>query len=335
MAEKLPSGMYRKKAYYTDETGKRRSKSFTAKTKREANYLAEEFQRTHKFLSDQSMWSLEKAVESYIEINNEILSPSTIRGYNIILRNHIDDIKNYPLFELNDIILQRWMNSLTKTKSPKTCKNAWGLVSTVCKRYYPEGVFHINLPQRVVQDVVIPQREDIRKLLDETEGTEMYPVILLGAHMGLRRSEISALTWDDIDLKNKQIRINKAKVRGDYGFEIKQPKTVSGNRVLDMTDLIYDYFSKADRSLPPVKLSPSYMTTQFKAVCKKLGLPFHQHLLRHYFASVCAAQGLPESYAAMLMGHSSYDMIRKVYGHILDEEERKARKKITDYMNEK
>lgn len=333
MIEKLPSGNYRAKAFYKDENGKKRVKSFTAATKKEAMFMAQEFQHKHQRLSSKANWSLDKAVETYLDMNDTVFSPSTLRGYNTIRRCHIEAIKNTRLCDLDEYVMQRWMNDLAKTKSPKTCKNAYGLVNAVLRQFYPDGVSHIHLPQKQVLEVIIPQKEDIQKLLEESKETDMYPVILLGAHMGLRRSEIAALTWNDIDLTNKQIRINKAKVRGDYGFQVKQPKTVSGTRTLDMTEAIYEYFRNADRTKPPITVSPEHMTKRFHKLCQKLNLPFHQHLLRHYFASVCAAQGLPESYAAMLMGHSSYDMIHKVYGHILDEEEKRARKKVTDYLN--
>lgn len=334
MAQKLPSGKYRSRAYYYDEAGKRRARSFTAKTKREADYLAAEFERTHREMSQTAQLVLKDAAVRFIDESDAILSPSTIRGYNVIRRNYLDDIQDYRLCDLTPSILQRWMNNLARTKSPKTCKNAWGLMCSVLKRFYPEAQFTISLPQKRVTDVIIPQKEDIEKLLDASKNSALYPVILLGAHMGLRRSEIAALTWDDIDLKKKTIRINKALVPGEDGLILKQPKTIAGTRTLNMTRRIYEYFSAADRTLPPIRTTPDSMTTDFRRLCKKLDMPFHQHLLRHYFASVCASQGLPESYAAMLMGHSSYEMIRKVYGHILDEEEQKARRSIISYFDD-
>lgn len=334
MAERLPSGKYRKKAFYTDENGKRVSKSFTAKTSREADYLAAAFIREHKRISSTASLTVEDAVTRLIDSSNVVLSPSTIRGYNVIKRNYINDIKGKRLVDLDQIALQRWINKLALTHSPKTCKNAWSLVSASLKAFYPESSFSINLPQKEVHEVIIPQKEDIELLLRESEGTMLYPVILLGSNLGMRRSEIAALSWEDIDMKRKQIHVRHALVPGDYGLELKAPKTSAGYRTLDMTKRVYEYFKTADRTKKPVQMSPGAMTTSFKRLCKRLDLPFNQHLLRHYFASVCAAKGLPESYAAMLMGHSSYEMIRKVYGHILNEEERKARKKILDYFDE-
>ena len=333
MAQKLPSGKYRSRAYYYDEKGIRRAKSFTSISKKEADYLAKEFERNHQRMSSKANLPLEKAIDAYIEMNDTVLSPSTIRGYNTIKRNSIEDIKDLPLCELDELRLQRWMNALAKKKSPKTCSNAWGLVSAVLRQFYPEAQHRIHLPQKEVKDVVIPQKEDIDLLLKETTGTPLYPAVLLGAHMGMRRSEIAALTWDDIDLDKKKIRVTKAIVPGDYGFEIKKPKSLAGTRTLDMTNLVYEYFSSLDQSHPPISLNPESITTAFRRLCAKLDMPFHLHLLRHYFASVCAAKGLPESYAAMLMGHSSYEMIKKVYGHILDEEEKRARNLVLDYFN--
>ena len=316
MAEKLPSGKYRSKAFYIDEQGKRRSVSFTSKSKKEADYMAAEYAHAHQSMSQSALLTVYDAIDKFISNSDAVLSPSTIRGYNTIKRNYIDDIKDHRLTDLNSSIIQAWINGLSRQYAPKTVKNAYGLLTSVLSTFYPQGSYSVNLPQQKVQEVVIPQKEDIELLLNSSAGTNLYPVILLGAHMGMRRSEIAALTWDDIDLKNKKIRVNKAVVPSDYGFKTKQPKTLAGTRTLDMTNLVYEYFSSQDQSSPPIVLNPESMSAAFRRLCAKLNVPFHLHLLRHYFASVCASKNLPESYAAMLMGHSSYEMIKKVYGHI-------------------
>lgn len=334
MAEKLPSGKYRAKAFYTDENGKRRSVSFTSKSKREADYMAAEYAYTHQSMSQTALLTVHDAIEKLISSSDAVLSPSTIRGYNTIKRNYIAEIQDTRLCDLSSSVLQAWINGLSRKYSPKTVKNAYGLITSVLSTYFPQGTYSVNLPQQKAKEVIIPQKEDIELLLKSSEGTNLYPVILLGAHMGMRRSEIAALTWNDIDLKNRKIKVNKAIVPGDYGFELKQPKTLAGTRTLDMTNLVYQYFSSQDQSLPPITLNPESMSTAFRRLCAKLNVPFHLHLLRHYFASVCASKNLPESYAAMLMGHSSYEMIKKVYGHILNEEEKKARNLVLDYFNQ-
>ncbi len=160
----------------------------------------------------------------------------------------------------------------------------------------------------------------------------MYLPVLLAAHCGLRRSEMSALTWNDIDLKKKVIHIREAVVRGEDGWERKNTKSSAGKRDVDMTQPIYEYLVDADRSTVPVPLSPSRITKKFARLSAKIGKDFHIHLLRHYYCSTLAMLGVPEAIAEKLCGHSS-ETVHKIYVHTLDEIERKYRENIVSHFN--
>ena len=333
MAEKLPSGKYRSRATYTGENGKRHSVSFTRDTAKEADYAALEFKLGKRRTAAPTSMTVGEAVTAFIEANDSVLSPSTIVGYRRIYKNYISAIENIPLHKLDNNTLQSWVNQLARKHSPKTVSNAYGLVSTTLRTYAPEFSPRVNLPRKAVRDVQIPQREDIELLLKLTEGTRLHLPILLGAHCGLRRSEMSALTWKDIDLKNRKIKIRHAMVQGEYGWVIKQPKSAAGTRVVDMTNAVHDYLASADKSQPPVPINPTTITNDFGDLCRANGLSYNQHLLRHYYASVLASRGIPIKYAQMLMGHSSGEMLNKVYAHILKEEEERFRSSVTSYFN--
>ena len=54
--------------------------------------------------------TFETALEQYIRSKENILSPSTIRGYRILQRNAYDYINNLTLSEINELVLQKWAN---------------------------------------------------------------------------------------------------------------------------------------------------------------------------------------------------------------------------------
>lgn len=81
--KKLKSGNWRVLEYdYTDENNKRHYKSFTASTKKEAEYMAKEYshnkQRGAKTYND---LTLQEAYRRYIDSKSSVLAPSTIDGY--------------------------------------------------------------------------------------------------------------------------------------------------------------------------------------------------------------------------------------------------------------
>lgn len=162
-AKKLPSGSWRCQVYdYTDENAKRRYKSFTStdqslKGKREAermaaDYAAEKEQKKHS--SDASPFS--DRMESYIVSKEPVLSPATTRGYRNIQKILLRD---YPAFcrkEIRDISqddVQKVINDLSHSKSPKTVHNYHGLISSVIG---PDLTLKTSMPQKYVQSSISP-----------------------------------------------------------------------------------------------------------------------------------------------------------------------------------
>lgn len=330
--DKLPSGKYRQRVTWTDSSGKRHYKSFTANTKREAQRLATMFMAKKQW-KDHSL-TVGEAVDRLIEINRNIYSPSTIRAYLKAKKNWMKDIANCDMDYITDEILQEWVNNLAQNYSPKTVLCAYGVFSACKSQFTPEKNYNVRLPKQKRHEICVPQRDEIEKIIESAQNTPLYICILLGAQCGMRRGEMSALTWDDIDLEHKKIRVNKTLVQGeDDIWVVKAPKSYAGNRYLDMSEAIYQYFLSANKKEPPCPLQPNAITRGFKRICTKLDMNYHEHLLRHYFCSVCCNLGIAEAVTAKLMGHADTTMVHQVYGHVLNEFEQSARNTITDYFN--
>lgn len=94
-AKQLPSGSWRVQVYLgEDENGKPIRKSFTASTKKEAEFKALNYQMHNKEMrQNPSNLTLSEAIDRYIESKENILSPSTIRGYTFI---HKKAFNRYP-----------------------------------------------------------------------------------------------------------------------------------------------------------------------------------------------------------------------------------------------
>ena len=331
MATKLPSGKYRSRAYYT-ENGKRKFISFTADTAKEADYLALSYKLGKKRLSDKANVTIGDAVEDYISSNINVLSPSTIRGYRTVQRAWIQGINNIPMGKMTNELLQRWINGLARKLSPKSVSNAWGLVSTVLRTYMPEEKFNINLPKKKKVDIIIPTSEDITEMCNASDD-ELKLAILLASNCGLRRGEISALKWSDVDLKKKVIKVRTAVVLDEDGFlQSKAPKSYAGNREVDITAAVLDILQQKDQTKPVCTLSPNQITDRFARMCKRIGMEYHFHLLRHFYCSTLAMLGVPEAIAEKLCGHSSA-MVHKIYVHTMDDIEKKFREDIVSHFN--
>ena len=81
---------------------------------------------------------------------------------------------------------------------------------------------------------------------------------------------------------------------------------------------------KRRRQLRPtlVSLSPNAITERYMRLADRLNVPRRFHNLRHYHASVMLREGVPEKYITADMGHASFDMVKRVYGHVMEEKKR-------------
>ena len=157
--------------------------------------------------------------------------------------------------------------------------------------------------------------------------------VLLAALCGLRRSEIAALTWDDIDLEEGTIRINKALGVTEDGYALKAPKTYAGYRKAEIPERVKIVLQRLSEERKPItELNIQTMTNKFPNELQKAGLPrFRFHDLRHYFASTLLALGVPDLYVIKIIGHSTTSMLEH-YQHVLSDEDKKFRDLIRENL---
>lgn len=316
-AKKLPSGNWRVQVFAgLSAEGKRIYKSFTAETKKEAEFLAAQFAQTQKDIVRTDL-TLREATERYIESKTNVLSPSTIRGYYTALRNYIPELFHLKIRDITAERVQIVFNDFAKSHSPKTCRNAHGLISAVLKVYRPELILSTTLPQKKKREIYVPDSEEIRYIYTLIIGNPLEIPFMLAAECGLRASEIAALRIrniypDHIDVKEALVpdKNNKPTLKG--------PKSLSGYRSIPISAEMSDYLHANACGEKVCPLSGANISTDWARFRQRHGINDNLvfHALRHHFASRCLLLGMPQKYIAELMGHSDTTMIEKVYQHV-------------------
>ena len=329
-AKKLPSGNWRVQVSKTIN-GKLIKKSFTADNKKEAEYLAAEWQIEIEEENAVENITLEQAYEKYIKMKNAILSPSTVRGYEALKRNTFSDIMNFPILKITQSMIQIEVNKLAVDSSPKYVRNAYGLLNAVLKTFITNFNIDITLPQKKKPDMYIPDDNDIRTLLNAVKGKDIEIPILLAAFGPMRQSEICALT--SADVAGNIITVNKAMVMGDDGqWHVKVPKTYSSYRQIEYPDFVIDKIKGISGNL--TNMTPSAITNAFLKILKKNNLPeFRFHDLRHYAVSTLHAINVPDKYIMARGGWSTNQTMNNVYNHILQSKKDELTEKITTHFN--
>lgn len=326
-AKKLPSGHWRCRPCFTDDKGHKHVKSFTAPTKREAEAKAFAWQTgLVERRNNELAKPLSEAMDDYIETCRCAgHSPSTIKSYVASRKNAFGSLIDTRMDRITIRNIQSWINARSKEAAPKTVKNNLALLHAVFKSEGARMDFDaLKLPKPRKKEVEIASDEQVARLLDDVyDDDDMYIAVALAAVMGLRRSEICALNWNDVFVQNDAayLNVDKALVFDEFGELIqKDPKTTSGRRTLAIPSTLYAELRRR-RNLNPrmVSISPNAITERYQRAAKRLGLPTRFHSLRHYHASVMLRENVPEKYIVADMGHSTFDMVRQVYGHVMQE----------------
>lgn len=333
-AKKLPSGSWRCQATFEGER-----ESFTADTKREAEYLALQWQTGRRDLKHKGI-TVQDAAEQYIKARNAVLSPKTIREQKSMLKYFPPEISGMYISKIDTEIVQAWVNTMSQTKAPKTVRNHYGFFSAVVHSLDPDLRLNIKLPQKVKTTIYIPTHEEVAHLLgiyEKTDG-EMFTATQLASAMGLRRGEVCALPNNKRDFKIRKVDIHQAFVQDEKNnIVLKTTKTYDSNRILTAPQYIADNLMDIPKDWDyAVKTNPNNITNRFNRTIKReFDTPFSFHDLRHYYASVLIAEGVPERYAMYLLGHSTPNMIRNVYGHIMADKEDEISRNINAVFSDR
>ena len=334
-AKKLPSGSWRVRVYDgKDQNGKDVYKSFTAPTKKQAEYLAAEYLAGKRSQHPTDSRTLSEAYARYIEIKKNTLSPATVREYSRAAQHDFPELMPLRLSRITQEAVQSAVNIMAATHSPKSVRNAHGLLSAVLRMFAPEIRLNTRMPQAKRPDIYVPSELEVENLVRSLRGTEMEKAVLLAAFGSLRRSECCALLISDID--GDIVHVNKALVLDqDKRWVIKPPKSKAGYRDVKMPPFVIERLTSRSSSGRIVDLMPVTVTDYFIDARRKFNLPHIRfHDLRHYQASILHAMGVPDKYIMERGGWSTDSTLKNIYQHTMSDKRRQVEEEIVKRFEE-
>lgn len=332
-ATKLPSGNWRCRAY---DNKTKKCKSFTAETKREAEYLASQW-LNEKTAYTSSKSTVYDTVKSYIESKENLLSPSSIRGYLIILKNSIDEIANISIRTLTERDLQMWINNNAAKYKPKSVKSQFGLVTAALRQAKIQLDYDtILLPRIPKTEKRIPTEKEIGTILSMVEGTTVELPVTMAVVLGMRQSEIAGLKWEDYNGKTLKIHAAVVPNKDNKYIYKNSTKSEASTREIEVGGILKTRLDRAEKRSEFISpMLPSSVLRKFHKLCDQNGLPrFTMHEQRHGNASMMLAKGVPDKYAMKRLGQSSPNMIKNVYQHLYEEKEKEVANTITSAFDD-
>jgi len=290
-------------------------------------------------------------LKDYVQPN---LSPRTAEGYESIVRCHlIPALGKLPLTQLKPEHIQHYYSEKLNTKclnrncstSPRTVRHHHMALHSAL-----ETAVKLGLISRNVADAVDPPKEhhtemhtmnedDVHKFLEIAKTTQYYALFYLALFTGMRRSELLALRWSDIDLLLCQLSVTRTLHHlRDRSIVFRQPKTEKGRRLIALTpstvSVLKDYKGKQialkivsgttlkeddlvfcqdeGRPLLPGTVSHAWIKLTQRAGLKNIRL----HDARHSHASLMLKQGVHPKIVQERLGHASIQITLDTYSHV-------------------
>lgn len=316
--EKLPSGSYR---YRKQINGKMVRITFDHEPSEKEILLA-----IKDYIDDdplpKEMLIFSNAAKQYLELKRNVISPRTVKEYTEIPNRLSKEFREMNIYDITINDVQAEVNRIAKKKSPKTVKNYSSYICSVIRTFRNDFGGRITLPPQVKSEPYIPTDEEVVRFLTyiKEERPKYYSLVVLAAY-GLRRSEIMAITAED--LEGTVLHVTKAKVLDENNnFVVKTTKTPKSHRDIVIPQDVADDIRESHYAF---KYNPGDISKVINTACKRLGIKrFTLHKLRHYFATKLLSENVDVMTIAALGGWSSPAMIYNRYGHAVEEKKRTA-----------
>lgn len=346
----------RNRTYKTVKGSKREARSVMHRmiTEMEQGILT---QRNNKCVSE---W-MEEWLENYLPNIEETTRIGYRTKINCYIKPAIGDIL---IKSLRTEHVQKMINDMKdRGLSPKNIRDTFNNINAAMKQAVRTRLIPFNPCEAVILPKLKKYRADvyptemIHKLLDIAKGTDMYLPILLLVTVGLRRGELLALRWSDIDFDNNLLKVRSNMVRGENGFIIKAPKSESGIRDIHlgndvmsvlkeerqryMNDVFsygagYQNLEFVIRQEDGSPLCPDSMTRKWARFIESHNLPrIRLHDLRHSNATALIQAGVNSRVVQQRLGHADVNITLNTYTHVLPEMDMDAAEKLNLIMLKK
>ncbi len=294
---------------------------------------------------------LERWLKEYAEPR---VSPKTYERYAAIVRqNIVPAIGNYALSKLNPLHIQSFYTEALSSgrKSRRGGLSAQTVVHfhRVLRKALDQAIKWQLLarnPADAVEPPKVPRQQmralnenEAAALIRLVKGGRLHLPVFIAVTTGLRRGEILALRWEDLDLELGQVVVCRSLEQTKNGLRFKSPKTERGRRMVTLPGITLAELKshKATQAQDRLALGPAYedhglvcpridgspwppdaFSTAFADLIRKSDLPHVRfHDLRHSHATQLLRQGVHPKVVSERLGHSNIGITLDTYSHVL------------------
>lgn len=297
------------------------------------------------------------------EYKHNKISLNTFEQYERIIRLYIKpDLGHHKLEAIKNHILQKHINKFGNTRNAQ-------LIAAIIKMSFSQAVRADLIPKNPSEYVIIPKKNkrsmsvlcasEKKLLLSAVSGHRLGVAFLLLLSTGIRRGELLALKWQDVNWKARMLNVDKSLNRvkqfekdksGKYIYNEgatknkkarmipllegivlklklhKNKQNIEKIKAKEYTDNNYIFCSKQGKPINPRNLTKYFYKFLNDAGIDKINL----HRLRHTFATTGLEQGINMKVMQELLGHSSMNVTSEIYSHVSTAHKKQEMEKLKD-----
>lgn len=294
---------------------------------------------------------LEEVHKSSVKVSTYVKYRKTINSYIIPVLGHLTLEKLTPQ-HVKSLYNQKQKDGL----APKTIHSIHGVLhkaldNAVAWSYVARNVCDVVKPPRLVKkERQSLTMEQAHTLLESVRGQRLELVLTLALVTGMRRGELLALRWADVDMEARTLRVCRTVdyING-FGYVVNEPKTAAGRRMIMLPVFAVEMLkhhrieqlearlqagsSWEDLDLVVTDLNggffnPRYLAKTFSKLVAEAGLPHISfHNLRHSAATLLRSMGVDIKLIQEILGHSNFMITADIYSHVLPSQQKEAANK--------
>ena len=289
------------------------------------------------------------------------LSPRSREQYADLINRMIAPLLGeIELQKLKPLDVKRWLDGLRGRDGhklhPRTIRHAYRVLHGALAEAVKLDMVSRNVtvsvapPKIVTTEKEILNASQITGVLDMLKGSRLYPIASLAVATGMRRGELLALRWRNVDLTKCVLRVEASLEQTKGSLRFKAPKSAKGLRSISLPKSAVAMLSEHRREQLEIRLSlglgkpsedalvfcngsgepisPNCLTVQWSQAISRTGLKVSFHSLRHSHASALIAAGIDVVSVSRRLGHSSPSITLDVYSHLFRETDSAAAEAI-------
>jgi integrase len=280
------------------------------------------------------------------------LRPSTFRTYRMIVELHlVPELGGYRVGELTVPTVQAYLRRMGETLSPQSVAHHRAVLRRALNVAVRWRILERNVaalaegPHVERRELAVLSADQVRQLLQATEGDRLHPLWAVAATTGMRQAEVLGITWREVDFKEKhELRVERTLSRSGGKWVMVEPKTKRSRRTIPLTPMAVaalrswrgrqheerlaggiggEYEGLVFTTPAGMPLQGSEVTKALQRALEAARLPrIRFQDLRHGAATILLSAGFTLEDVKNLLGHSTIALTSNTYGHY---EERRGR----------